>query len=771
MIRNKILTLALLATTTMFAGAQNLLTPIAQKASVVAAPQAEIKTLFEEDFEKMSAGSEDAPDVNNIADKQTGSISAAYTTLPGWSGAAIYQAGGACAILKGKFSDGMGGSIEDTGFLRTPQGAYAGDLTITFIARLLKSDKASDKMDIALLNSKGRLESKIVDVTPQWETFELNFTKGEFSGCLIQFAMQSEEVLIDDIAVTVAQTSIPAPVALEATDYTLDGFTANWAPTYQADKYLLTVYEKKVDEAITYADFEEINVIEGSHKIDKNNPGFPEGWTIAYGSTRNADHFSDNGYENTKGMIFRATGEGFITPTFDRDIIDFSFWASHPSGHECISHFVMSVFANGQWTVLGNYDVERISKDGKIIHLSANIPEGTRAIQIYFKKNEQNDAGKDVSIVIDHIRIMTDPEPVAVRSDIETTDYSYVVDGLDPVKDYSYTVRAVNADYSSANSNEISAYGLSAPTTTGATDVDKDCYTATWETHPKADGYVVSNYRVYTVTEAVENVEILHETFDKVTEGSVEAPVGLYNVVNPLSLDAYTSTSGWLGIATYLAKGMLGTRSYMGITGMIQTPVLDLSGNNGKFTVRLKIVADTDAHNEYVIVQAGMEEYIAMPIEAGETVVREYDFECGLAQMPLAIYSQNGYPFYIDEMTVTQTLANGDKVFYPIEERVIADDASTSTKFDGLSVGPNISYAYRVFAYRDFMGSRKYSMSDGAVMVTLKTSGIEDIVSDSNDGPATYYRIDGVALPERPTTPGLYIRRTAGKAEVVRINN
>lgn len=746
-----------------------MLVPMAHRQAVVA--RTEATKLFEEDFEKMSAGSEEAPDGTNIADKQTGVISPDYTTIPGWTGAAIYQAGGACAILKGRYSNGTGGFYEDTGFLRTPQGAYAGNLTITFVARLLNNTKASDKMDVALLNSNGRLESKTVDVTLEWQTFELEFSKGEFSGCLIQFAMASEEVLVDDIYVTSSQTSIPAPVAKEATDYTIDGFTANWEPVRQADKYFLTIYEKQVDNAVSITDFDDLNIIEGSHKLVKDDPGFPEGWSIAYGLSRNADHVSDNGYEGSTGIIFRSTGEGFLTPTFNRDIIDFSFWASHPSGQECITYLIVSVLVDGQWGVLGNYDVERISKDGEIINLSARLPEGTRAIQIYFNKNEQNDAGKDVSIVVDHIRIMTDPEPIPVREDIETTEHIYVVDGLDPVKDYSYTVRAANDEFSSANSNEISAFGLPSPTTTGATGIDKDRYTATWESQPKADGYIVSNYKVYTVAEELENVAILHETFDKVTEGSVEAPVGLYNVLNPLALDAYTSTTGWLGIATYLANGMLGTRSYMGIIGMIQTPVLDLSGNNGKFTVRLKITADTDAHNEYVVVQAGMEEYIAMPIQASETVIREYEFECGTEGMPLAIYSQNGYPFYIDEITVTQVLPGGSKVFYPIEDRTLEGGDTTSADFEGLSAGANESYAYRVFAYRDFMGSRKYSLSDGAVMVKLDNSGIEDVDSETNDGPATYYRIDGIALPERPTTPGLYIRRTAGKAEVVRINN
>lgn len=747
--------------------ARGLLTPLAHSKAKAPA-EVESMVLIEEDFEKMSAGTEDTPDATNIADKRTGVISGEYTVIPGWSGAAIYQAGGTCAILKGLFSDGQGGSVEETGFLRTPQGAYAGNLSLIFMARLLGSDKTSDIMDIALLNSNGRLESKTIEVTPQWQSFEVQFSKGEFSGCLLQMTMLSEEVLIDDLTVSTKQTSIPAPLATEATNYVIGGFTANWEPSPAADRYLLTVYEKKVGESVTIADFDDLNILSGSHKLDKTDPGFPEGWTFAYGLVRNADHVSDDGYNGSTGVYFRATGEGFITPTFDSDILDFSFWASHPSGQPCISHLVVSVLIDGGWQALGNYDIERIPQEGRIINLSSNLPEGVRAIQVYFRKNEQNDAGKDVSIVVDHVRIMVDPEREAVQTDIETTGYSHDVSGLDPYKDYSYTVKSVNADFSSSESNEVSAYGLAAPVTTGATEIKADGYTANWEFLPKADGYVVSNYRVYTTDTDGEGVTLLYENFDKVTEGTLDNPKGLYNVVNPLPLDDYTITPGWLGLTTYLVNGMLGTRSYFDVVGGIQTPALDLSGNGGNFTVKLKIVGDTDAVDEYVIVQAGAEFYIAMPIEAGAMVEREYDFDCGQSNMPLLIYSEKGLPFYVDEITVTQTLPSGTKVFYPVEERTIDDGNTLSTRFEGLKAGKNECFAYRVFAYRDFVGPRQYSYSDGAIIVDLNQSGVEEIDAETADGLATYYRIDGIRLPGQPTDPGIYIRRNAsGKAETV----
>ncbi|MDE6276607.1 MAG: fibronectin type III domain-containing protein [Muribaculaceae bacterium] len=742
-----------------------MLKPMARPA-VAKAAEASVETLVDENFSRMTAGSEDAPDSEYIADKRTGVIPSAYTAMPGWTGAAVYQAGGTCAIRMGRFTDGMGGVTYETGFLRTPQGAYSGDVTLTFRARLLASQKASDKMDIALLNDKGRLEAAMVDVTPEWKSFTVNFTKGEFSGCLIQMSMLEEEVLIDDIKVTARQTAIPAPVASYISDYREDGFTAHWERVAQADSYALTIYEKKVAEAITIEDFDNLNQIDGTNMLDKNDPGFTEGWTVAYGLVRNTDHVSPLGYEGSTGMVFRTTGEGFITPEFDRPILDFSFYAVHPSGEECLSTLVVSVLVDGQWGALGNYDVERISDEGEIIRLSSNFPEGVKAVQVYFKKNDMYDAGKDVSVIIDHIRIMTEPEPVAIRKDIPTTELSYVVSGLDPLKDYSFTVRALNEGFTSAESNELTASGLAAPELLDPAAQTVDGYTAAWAATPKAEGYVVSNYRVYTVSGEYEEVDILSENFNKVTEGTVDSPVGLYNVVNPKSLDAYTTNPGWMGIATYLANGMIGTRSYMGIMGIIQTPALDLSGNGGNFSVRVRVVGDTDATDEFLVVQAGYEEYIALPMKAGESVDLTFDFSCGQAGMPLAFYSYNGFPFYIDEVTVTQTLPYGSKVYTEVENRLLDDSSARTASFGGLRVAPNENYAYRVFAYRDFMGSRVFSLSNGLKNVYL-SSGIDAVDAAPSEGSVQYFRIDGTALPEAPTAPGLYIRRSAAGAEKI----
>lgn len=568
-----------------------------------------------------------------------------------------------------------------------------------------------------------------------------------------------------DVQDSKPQKAVSAPGVFEATNFVDDGFTANWSKVTKADSYLVNLYEKKVDESIVIVDFDDLNIQSGTNFLVTGNENFPEGWSFGYGQVRNKDHVSRNGYEGSMGMIFRTNGEGFETPVFDSPIRDFSFYAAHPSGQPCMSYFVVMVMKNGQWGALGNYDVERISPEGEIITLSSNFPEGgVEAIQVLFKKNEQYDSGLDVDVIIDHIRLGLYPEGELVKKDIAVADQKYDFRGLDPEKDYAYTVRSVKGNEISSESIEMMAVGLSAPETLKPTNIGNDSYTANWKYSPKAEGYIVNSYKVYTVTEAKEEVKILHETFDKVTEGTLSNPVGLYNVVYPRALDEYTINPGWMGIATYLIKGMLGSRSYYVINGLIQSPALDLSGDGGKFKVNVTVLGDTDAIDELLVVQAGSEKYQMQDIKPGESVDLEFTFDCGEQQMPLLFYTRNGFPFYLDEVTVTQVLPKGSQVYHEVEDIKVMDKDMLSVEVSGLNLQANEHPAYRVFSYRDFMGDRVYSVSYTVEHVD-GMAGIESITAEDNDGPVSYYTLNGLKLKEKPSAPGIYIIKQGSKSQ------
>lgn len=682
--------------------------------------------LLKEDFSRFTAGSENAPDATNIADLRTGVIDAKYTSAPGWTGAAIYQAGGICAITTGKYQ-GSDGIYEDTGFLSSPVGDYAGDLSVTFRARLLESSADADVMAIILgSTTAGRLEAQTVNITPAWKDYTVTFSKGQFQNCLIQWTMLKEKVLIDDICVKSVQTSIPAPVALAASDFTDKGFTAHWKPTDEAESYLLTVYERDIKSATTVVDFESINLDADGKHINAANPGFPQGWTFAY-AAGTADHvWPGMGADGSRGIVFDAQGEGFVTPMYTEPIRDFFFYARHPSGHECFSKFKVSVLVNNQWQGLGNLDVERISKDGETVNFSTRLPDGVQQIQVMFDYNANNDAAKDVRVVVDNITVMTEPAAKAIITDRAEQGTQAVVTGLEPDNDYSYTVKARNAGFTSAESNNMMAVGLASPELGQPEEVSATSYTARWKAAPKAQGYVVSNYRVHTMP-ADGIAVILDEDFSKVTEGTLEKPVGLYNTANATSLDEYTKSPGWLGKGNYLVEGMLGARSYFTVQGAIQTPALDLSANEGKFKVELTIVADSDAKEDMIVVQAGAANYLRKAIPDVMVPVKvEFEFDCGEAAMPLLLYTYQGMPFYIDDIRVTQQVEKGKQTFTEIENKTVQGRDATSTSFSVPAAGENENYAYRVVAYRNFYGTNIVSASPQAMHV-LSTTGIATV--------------------------------------------
>lgn len=195
-------------------------------------------TIVEEDFSKFTAGSEAAPDAVDLADAQTGDISAEYTQIPGWSGAAVYQAGGSAYI---GFYEGA------TGWLNTPVldcSANNGTFTLSFRA---KSALASgDELDILLLypDETYATESAYVMLTNEWQEYSVSMSKGN-AETFIQMWTYDGEYYIDDIKMVAEGLS--APQNLTVSKYMGTSAELSWDPVDGADSYLLNVYYFSMD--------------------------------------------------------------------------------------------------------------------------------------------------------------------------------------------------------------------------------------------------------------------------------------------------------------------------------------------------------------------------------------------------------------------------------------------------------------------------------------------------------------------------------------------
>ncbi len=709
--------------------------------------------LLSEDFSLFTAGTEAEPDTKNLSDNVTGEIPSDYTHTPGWHGAAVRQAGGVCAVMLGKFTeDGQSYEVLP-GYLITPVGNYAGNLTVTFRARLADGQELeSDRMTVSLQNSSGELEKQTVEVGKSWQTFEAHFTKGGFTGHVLQMFMDKAAVLIDDIKVTSVATSIIAPTATAATNYTADGFTANWQPTDEAESYLLSVYETDISEATVTEGFDGIRRT-ADGKVDESSPGYPNGWTIVL-AQGDGVQLADEGLDGSQALVLGETNDWIQTPRFGAPIIDFKFFAKNISGNPVnASTLKVNVLVENdgkeEWYNLGQIDIERISTEGEYISIANNLTSDIRQINIVFAKNA-NDEGKEPMVAIDQVSYMTQLAGKPLFEDKEVKATSYDVTGINTGVDYVYSVKARNERFTSAASNTVPVLGLLPPVLGEATGVSAHGYTAQWQPVEKADGYYVRNFRVYTVPETKETV-LLEENFDKVAQGTEDMPSSLNNWFGASSLDEYTATSGWLGLNNTTIAGMMGgdAAGFIGSPGQIQTPALNLSGNGGKFTVTITACGGMGSENDMLVVQAGPEIYQRVPLKGEyEPVEIKLDFDCGEADMPLLLYSYTGQMFFIDDIKVSQLTEAGTQVITEEGNGYTFGD-ETSYTFDGLEQGDNETFGYRVYAYRLFCDQEVYSLSDRMALVDLNggSSGV-DRVQAGGTGIYVAGRSLHVVLPE-----------------------
>ncbi len=705
-----ILILAVALSAAQPANSQQLLKPLGISPET-AAVNAEV--ILSEDFSKFTSGSEETPDATNIADRYTGAITTVYMQKDGWTGAAIYQAGGVCAISTGTFATDDGGSEVSTGYLMSPEGNYAGDLTITFRARIYDSTNASDVMNVILVSkNKGILENTTVTVTPEWKNFEVKMTKGEFTACMLEFFTNNDKVFFDDLKVTSVQTSIIPPAALSASNYTVNGFTANWNGTADAEKYLLSVFKMDVAGATHTESFE--------------GESYPAGWTIDVSKGAGIQS-SNEGFSGSKAIVFDATDDIIEMPYSKEPLVDYSFFAKTYPMEDNRTQLQVETLEGEQWYILGVIDMDRIDSKGEIIHLGHRMTDNTHQVRLRMKKHD-DDFNKVIQLAIDEITYQTEPKRIPIITDKELTTTSYAVTGLEPESDYSYSVKAKNATYTSAPSNDVVANGLVYPTVKNASNVTETSYTANWEASPKAEGYYVQNYEIYTAPADEEKV-ILHEDFSKVTNGTIESPEGLYNM-NGSSLDVYTQNPGWMGSCNYTIAGMMGAQGYFYWKGLLQTPTMDLSANGGKFKVEITAMGWSGSTGDNIVVQAGESVYQKIPVTADNTLITTtLEFDCGTQAIALLIYTTNGTMFMVDEIKVFQNVTAGTQVLTEKEVVFVDGHDNTSYTFTNLKQEANTVFGYRVFAYRNYRGNDVLSLSNELRTVDLG-AGVDDVRFD-----------------------------------------
>lgn len=771
--------------------AQNSAVPAAGQANMLkAADDAKHKVVvIDEDFSGFTDGTEDNPstatmldDMGNFVNKSALKPYSEALSYKQWGGAGIFSAGGCLAIANGMF-------------LNTPAGDMSGEVTLTFRARLSKAGGSTTLNALKLMfisrSSLVDYEVKFYNLTDEWQTFTYTSTLGEFEHSGFQFYSMyaSNIILVDDIRLEQVKTSIPAPKVQEAENMTDTSFKAVWNKSIEADHYLLSVFTKNESkELMTVSEgFDNIKA-DDKGNIDATSPNYPEGWEFAWKDNDLSNHIAKGegaGTDNKQAVRLIDTGDAITTPYCPEGIKSLKFWvkAEANDGQPKYSSILFTVnFGKGVYTVDNYIDIPTMfapaKRDGYYFDLTETLSAFDKIYSVKIEYIREED--DKTTILFDDFSYTTNKpttynyvlkDQKVEQQDNEDGTVGFEVNGLDPDTDYTYSVKSVNSDFTSAASDEQEVYAVSIPTALPATNITANSYTANWTSHKKVDFYRVDQLQQTVIDKDTKDYVMLDEDFSKVTSSLTEADLlkGFYDEGERTSgympLDDITKIAGWKASSTVRVNGWLGgNEAKQGsgtIAGAIVTPTIDLSHNEGACNISLRVWG---SEGDWLIIQGSNPASLAT-IEfpkGGGIVEKTITMPLCTSKEQLTFYSNNYKVFLIDYIKITQDVKAGDKVT-TITGSVLTEDADTKSMVmtnPGFSDGHDVLYRVTAMRYdKDSQESHKY----------YSTSTPSDLMLVKNPNPSGIGSVEAAAENVAGVEGGIVVN--AANATTVNVFN
>lgn len=771
--------------------AQNSAVPAASQANMLkAADDAKHKVVvINEDFSGFTDGTEDSPstatildDMGNFVNKSALKPYSEALSYKQWGGAGIFSAGGCLAITNGMF-------------LNTPAGDMSGEVTLTFRARLSKAGGSTTLNALKLMfisrSSILDYEVKYYNLTEEWQTFTYTSTLGDFEHSGFQFYSMyaSNIILVDDIRLEQTRTSIPAPKVHEAENMTDTSFKAVWNKSIEADHYLLSVFTKnESNELMTVSEgFDNIKA-DDKGNIDAASPNYPEGWEFAWKDDDLSNHIAKGegaGTDNQQAVRLIDTGDAITTPYCPEGIKSLKFWvkAEANDGQPKFSSIMFTVnFGKGVYTVDNYIDIPAMftpeHRNGYYFDLTETLSAFDKIYSVKIEYIREED--DKTTILFDDFSYTTNKpttynyvlkDQKVEQQDNEDGTVGFEVNGLDPDTDYTYSVKSVNSDFTSAASDEQEVYAVSIPTALPATNITANSYTANWTSHKKVDFYRVDQLQQTVIDKDTKDYVMLDEDFSKVTSSFTEADLleGFYEEDERTSgympLDDITKIAGWKASSTVRVNGWLGgNEAKQGsgtIAGAIVTPTIDLSHNEGACNISLRVWG---SEGDWLIIQGSNPASLAT-IEfpkGGGIVEKTITMPLCTSKEQLTFYSNNYKVFLIDYIKITQDVKAGDKVT-TITGSVLTEDADTKSMVmtnPGFSNGHDVLYRVTAMRYdKDSQESHKY----------YSTSTPSDLMLVKNPNPSGIGSVEAAAENVAGVEGGIVVN--AANATTVNVFN
>ena len=709
--------------------------------------------LLEEDFSGFTSGTLSNPDAEDIGND--GFIPEGFTSVPGWSGLNIYQAGG-CCVMKS----------DDYSLLNTPLGDYSGALRITFRARTLGDTSASFFVSIlggGLYNpyvaDAGDSQSAFTVMNKQgWREFEIitdNYTSDP-SG-YIQWICYGG-VVIDDIKVTTETKFLAPPMLEECRDFTTDGFTITWKPVRMASYYFANVYEK---ELLSDADYNS-NIDFESSISDK----LPEGWEVE-------GDFEIKTLEDGTHALALKNSALLTLPMHWAKYKELSFkirTVAAPGNDVSSDAMLIKSFYNGEsWITSGYNSLEYYCDDWhRLDGLKSVFSDDTDLY--YGVRYKVTGLENDAYILIDDMNIVTEAPARLNRvahEMVDGADTSYQATGLDASKEYFFSVQAAWFDMTSREQFRF-AFGLPAPIMLDPSEVDVDngSFTANWTAVPKATSYNIVLFDVENVRSSESDRLIWTESFNGVDDNYTEStdpfdPDYVENYYQVASFNPVSDIPGWTGINNTYCEGMIGCDYSYEVDSWLRTPEFIIpDGTN----IRVEAIVHGYAGDAITVLGMNGESHVFpfMSDLFDETGVANVSFEVNPAgnMERFTFYTENYGPFMLEEFKIRGNVEAGRKIFTPIRDLELTDN---SYRFENINPEEYPVVAYAAKALWVTKAATAVSPLSESKEIVLSEAG----VSGTNSGAISehepeIYTVTGQRV-ERASYGGVYILRYPDK--------
>ena len=784
--------------------------------AVVSAPlrAAELQTLIDENFSGFSDGTESEPGTE-IVYEDIYHIPASYTSEPGWTGQGVRPAGGCVALYQWEdsYGDPRGG------YISTPPLMLDGTATLTFRAKALGSESAALWVALCDDDYGPGADQLDAELTGEWQDFTLQASNGSLEmPSYFQFAVEEGIVMIDDVKMVFRQDRIGTPYPLNALNVSPTEFVARWEEVNGAEGYLLNIICTTAPTDVVSGElcesFDGIKINADGKTIDTSAPNYPEGWNISVNKLGGQDVSTDAGNFNSAplALMFDAVGDTIESPETPEPIDNFSFWCKptvYNDNYEYMSLIRLELYHSltGVWENVAHLAYYNFLADGGFYTLNKETlgTDVTRVRLTYLQKGTPDFYIDDIKL---HYTTRGTTAPMLVDQKVEGTEYS--VKDIDPRNEYFYLLKAYMEDIFSAASYQVwvdGIVGLQVQTEEPA-DVTQTSFTAEWAPLGHATIYTANLFQVVAPKNDLENVTVLEETFDNITEGTVDNP-GM-DWVSPFDFGAkgWASTS-WCATQPAWAAGMAGTTGtnvWMGVAGLVYTPVLDLSCYDGKgITVEATFVTTVDSFDYngttegegvFAIVMDYSDltkpiasGYLDTPVvgsTSGTITINNVPAGSDLSNVVIAFMNKSGLAFFVDYAKISMNVPAGKTLTTPLAS---VTTENTSYKFEDLD--PMYDHAFSVTAstthnYETFTSNpsetRMVRTSVAAVPEITGNPGVEItavegmiLVVAPEHVAVKVYTPAGALVAQAsgnctiPAAPGVYIVHAAGKAVKVAV--